>query len=66
MNRRKFVTHSLEGTLGGLVLSQIPGSIFGASFPSSTLRDSLFESGNPQLVALADEIFQKCVIEKLI
>lgn len=65
MKRRKFLVRGLEGALGGLALSQIPGINLGAPAKQSGNQDSLFESDNPDLVALAEDIFQHCVLDKI-
>jgi putative isomerase len=65
MKRRKFLVNSMEGALGGLILSQIPGLGFGAVGGQSATWNSLFKSDNPELVALAGDIFEKCVIDKI-
>jgi len=65
MNRRQFIVGSMEGALGGFLVSQWPGNILasnGASFP---LPESLFESTNADLVLLADDVFRQCVLDKI-
>jgi len=65
MNRRQFMVGSVEGALGGFILSRrlrnLPAS-YGAPYP---LSESLFESTNADLVRLADDVFRQCVLDKI-
>jgi glycogen debranching enzyme len=65
MNRRNFVIRSFEGVLGGMAMSQWP-QIGLASYRVQSLKpDSIFESGNPDLIRMAEDVFRQCVIEKI-
>ncbi len=65
MKRRKFVEKGLEGIIGGLAISQIPWIGLEAEEVSKGIRDSLFESADPELLRLANDIFRQCVIDKI-
>jgi len=65
MNRRKFMVRSLEGALGGLLMSHWPGIGLASDRVQSNISDSLFESNNPDLIRLAEDIFRQCVIDKI-
>ena len=65
MNRRKFMIRGLEGTLGTLLMSQLPGKVFSSDRVESNITESFFESDNPDIIRLADDVFQQCVIDKI-
>jgi len=65
MNRRKFMIRSLEGALGGVMLSQWPGIGFASGNLQSNIFESLFESSNADLIRMADDVFRQCVIDKI-
>lgn len=64
MNRRKFMVRSL-GTMGGLILSQWPGFGLVSGNVQSKIGESIFESGNTDLIRMADDVFRQCVIDKI-
>jgi putative isomerase len=59
------MTTSLEGALGALMMSRWPG--LGLASEGSRANDtgSIFESNDPGLVRLADDVFRQCVIDKI-
>jgi glycogen debranching enzyme len=63
MNRRKFVAGSLAAAAGGLIVPRLGSAVFANNSPM--LTDSLFESDNPELIKMADEVFGRCVIAKI-
>ena len=50
MNRRQFMTRSLAGALGSLMLSRWAATGLAATETPSLATKSLFESSNPELV----------------
>jgi putative isomerase len=65
MNRRKFVIRSFEGVLGGMTMSQWPHIGLASERDQSDNPDSLFESDNPDLIRMADDVFRQCVTDKI-
>ena len=65
MNRRSFMVKSLEGALGGLMMSQWPGKGLASDGGYASAIESLFESNNPELIRLAEDVFRQCVIDKI-
>ena len=63
MNRRKFVTGSLAAAAGSLIIPRFAAGLVPEGNPMP--GGSLFESDNPELVKLADEVFERCVIAKI-
>jgi putative isomerase len=55
----------MKGVLGGLVISQMPGIGLVAEEIRKGMPDSLFESADPDLLRLADDVFRQCVIDKI-
>jgi putative isomerase len=56
---------SLEGAIGGVMMSQWPGIGFAAANLQSYISESIFESDNAELIRMADDIFRQCVIDKI-
>ncbi len=65
MKRRKFMTKSLEGALGALMMSRWPGMGLASEGARASDTGSIFESDDPGLVRLADDVFRQCVIDKI-
>jgi len=65
MNRRTFVSRSLAGTLGSLLLSRWATTGGAATAAPAFGTKSLFESNDPELIRLAEEIFRQCVLGKI-
>jgi putative isomerase len=65
MDRRKFVVKSLEGTLGGLVMSQFPFTVIASDRVQSNTPGSLFDSESPELIRMAEDVFRQCVTDKI-
>ncbi len=65
MNRRKFLTRSVAGGLGSVLLSRWPalGQV-AVEAPAIAIK-SLFESSAPELLRLAEDVFRQCVLGKI-
>ena len=60
VKRRKFLK-----TVGGASLAGVLGDFIGASEPELLKIGSLFEANSPEVLALAERVMQKCVLEKI-
>jgi putative isomerase len=56
---------SLEGALGGFMVSLRPGRKPASNGAPSPIPESIFESINADLVLLADDVFRQCVLDKI-
>ena len=56
---------SLKGALGGMIISKWSEIGIALDRVQSTNFESLFESNNPDLIRMADDMFRKCVIDKI-
>jgi hypothetical protein len=65
MNRRQFMVGSMEGVLGGFILSPWPRKLLASDVAPLPRAESLFESTNADLVLLADDVFRQCVLDKI-
>jgi putative isomerase len=65
MNRREFMVKSLEGALAGLMISPWPGMGLVPEGAQASRIESLFESSNPDLLCLAEDVFRQCVLAKI-
>ncbi len=65
MNRRQFLDRSLKGTLGSLLLSPWASTSWASAETPAFDAQSLFESSDPELLRLADEVFHQCVLGKI-
>jgi len=65
MKRRKFVAKGLEGALGALMMSRWPGMGLASEGARANDTGSIFESDDPDLIRLADDVFRQCVIDKI-
>ena len=65
MNRREFVTRSLAGAVGSLLVSRWAATGWAATEPPAFATKALFESSDPQLIRLAEEVFNQCVLGKI-
>jgi putative isomerase len=52
-------------TAGGVSLASAWGGFVGASEPALLNRGSLFEANSPEVLALAERVMEKCVLEKI-
>jgi hypothetical protein len=59
MNRREFMTRSLAGAVGSLLLSRWAASGWAAAQAPAFATKALFESSNPELVRLAEDVFKR-------
>jgi putative isomerase len=65
MKRRKFMAKGLEGAIGALMMSRWPGMGLASEGARANDTGSIFESNDPDLVRLADDVFRQCVIDKI-
>jgi len=52
-------------TAGGVALASASGDFVGASEPAPLDVGSLFEANSPEVLALAERVMEKCVLEKV-
>jgi len=52
-------------TVGGVSLAGLFGDLAGASESASLDIGSLFEANSPEVLALAERVMEKCVLEKI-
>ena len=65
MNRRKFLTGSLAGAVGSLLMSRWSANGLLAAEAQPVAIKSLFESSDPELIRLAEDVFRQCVLGKI-
>ena len=65
MNRRKFVTQSLAGAVGSLLLSRRSASSWVATEAPAIAKKPHFDSNDPELIRLAEDVFRQCVLGKI-
>jgi len=65
MKRRRFMAKGLEGALGALMMSRWSGMGLASEGVRPNDTGSIFESGDPDLIRLADDVFRQCVIDKI-
>ena len=65
MNRRKFLARTLAGSLAGLAWHHNAAYGADAGNPVATSIKDPFESDDPQILRLAEDIFRQCVLAKL-
>jgi hypothetical protein len=59
------MNRSLAGALGSLMMSRWAATGLAATEAPASATKSLFESSNPQLVRLAGDVFNQCVMGKI-
>ena len=65
MKRREFVTRSLAGAVGSLLMTRwAPSGLASEEAPAFGTK-SLFESSDPELFRLAEDVMRQCVIGKI-
>ena len=65
MNRRQFLWGVGSTALGGAALWEFGPSLVHAAMPSRPDIREFFESDDPEIIALAQRVFDKCILEKL-
>ncbi len=65
MNRRQFLWGVGSTALGGAALSEFGPSLVHAAMPSRPDVREFFESDDPEIIALTQRVFDKCILEKL-
>src|ERR1035437_7541817 len=65
MTRRGFLYRSLAGALGSLMLSRWAATGLAATETPACATKSLFESNDPALIRLAEDVFRQCVLGKI-
>ncbi len=65
MNRRTFMVRSLAGTMGSLLLSRWAAPARAAAVAPAGDIQALFESSDPELMRLAEDVFRQCVLGKI-
>ncbi len=65
MNRRTFMHQSLMAGMGSLLLSRLAATGRAATAASTLDIKSLFESKDPELLRLAEDVFRQCVLGKI-
>ena len=65
MKRRDFLKVAGGGAVGGVAYAGLCDDLVNASEPETADIRDLFESDDPEVLALAQRVFDKCVLEKL-
>ena len=65
MKRRTFMAQGLEGALGALMMSRWSGIGPASDGVRASDIESIFESNNPDLIRLAEDVFRQCVRDKI-
>ena len=65
LNRRSFIGRGLEAAAGLWMASLWPGTGFAGEDAASIAVRSLFESKDPKLMRLAEDVFRHCVLGKI-
>lgn len=65
LNRRNFMQTGVAGTMGALLLSRWAGTAGAATEAPALDLKALFESNDPQLLSLAEDVFRQCVLGKI-
>jgi len=65
MKRRAYIHTSLAATAGSILLSRLVGSAWAAGENQAIDVKGLFESGNPDLLRMAEDVFRHCVLGKV-
>ena len=65
MKRRDFLRLAGGAAVGGVVFTGLPVDLVNAAEAKTADIRGLFESDDPEVLALAQRVFDKCVLEKL-
>ena len=65
MKRRNFLKVTTAAVLGGAVLPGLCDDLVRLALPQATDLRDLFESDDPKVLALAQRVMDKCVVERL-
>lgn len=65
MKRRDFIKFAGRAAVGGAALAGVPVDLINAADAKSADLRGLFESDSPEVLALTQRVFDKCILDKL-
>ena len=65
MKRRTFLRIAGSGAMGGTVAGRLVNNLANAAGPKTAGIREFFESNDAEILALAQRVFDKCILERL-